>query len=273
MRLFGRAKSFERDDLGFADRRDRRDAGADSVPVQKDGAGTALRQSASEFRTAQAEVIAQRIEQHAVGLYLDGVIRAVHVQADVLGHEELPGRARALGGWADNAHAGLAIQDIPRRQAAGAELLALSQRNMAVRKSVEAGPHIEKDITMSGNWIASAAIVIAFLVTAGPAPVAVAQTAHTAPKGQSTGTPSIPNGGASEQNKSGGQFSPGGVPTKNQATTQPSVPPNGVGATQTKRPRSDFGPGGVPTTGQAATTPSRQGPAGTATPSDSRSPK
>lgn len=144
---------------------------------------------------------------------------------------------------------------------------------MAVRKSVEAGLHINEDITMSGNWIASTAIVITFVVTmTEPGSLAVAQTAQTSPMGQTAGMPSIPKGGAAEQNRSGGQFSPGGVPTKNQATTQPSVPPNGVGATQTKRSGGDFGPGGVPTTGQAATTPSRKGPAG-APPSDSRTPK
>jgi hypothetical protein len=72
-----------------------------------------------------------------------------------------------------------------------------------------------------------------------------------------------PNGaGAAEQNRSGGQFGPGGVPTKNQATTQPSVTPNGIGAAQKKPPGGDFGPGGAPTTGQAATDPSRHAPGG-----------
>ncbi len=56
-----------------------------------------------------------------------------------------------------------------------------------------------------------------------------------------------------------GQVSPGDVPTKKQATTQPSVRPNGVGAMQNERPGGDYGPGGAPTTGQAATTPSRNG--------------
>jgi hypothetical protein len=144
---------------------------------------------------------------------------------------------------------------------------------MAVRKSVEAGPHIEKDITMSGNWIASTAIVIAFVATAGPGSLAVAQAAPTSPNGQAAGTSSIPNGGAAEQNRSGGQFGPGGVPTKSQTTSQPSVPPNGVGATQTKRPGGDIGPGGVPTKGQAATTPSRKGPKGVAAPTGSQTGK
>ena len=142
---------------------------------------------------------------------------------------------------------------------------------MAVRKSVEAGPHTEKDITMSGNWIASTAIVIAFVATTGP--LAVAQTAQTPPTNQTTGTPSVPKGGAAEQNKSGGQFSPGGVPTKNQATSQPSVPPNGAGATQTKRPGGNIGPGGVPTKGQAATTPSRKGAKGAVAPTGNQTGK
>src|SRR6185437_496591 len=89
MRSFGCAEPFERDDLGVADGRNRRDAGADSVTVHQDGAGAALRQSASELRTAQAEVVAYCIEQHAVGLYLDGMIRAVHIEIDFLGHDRL----------------------------------------------------------------------------------------------------------------------------------------------------------------------------------------
>ncbi len=86
--------------------------------------------------------------------------------------------------------------------------------------------------------------------------------AHAAdpPATDRAGSEGPPSGaGAAEQNRSGGQFSPGGVPTKNQATTQPSVPPNGIGAKQTSKPGGNFGPGGAPTTGQAATDPARHG--------------
>ncbi|MGE5156613.1 MAG: hypothetical protein ACM3OF_00560 [Gemmatimonas sp.] len=128
---------------------------------------------------------------------------------------------------------------------------------------------------MRRNPIVSTAIAIAFVAAvSGPAPSAAAQTADTLPKAQTSRTPAPPNGaGAIEQNRTGGQFSPGGVPTKNQATSQPSVPPNGVGAAQNKRPGGDFGPGGAPTTGQAATSPSRNGPGGAGAPSDKHADK
>src|SRR5262245_46363608 len=46
MRLFRRSEAGERDDLGPTDRRNRRDAGADRLPVEMHGAGAALRESA-----------------------------------------------------------------------------------------------------------------------------------------------------------------------------------------------------------------------------------
>jgi hypothetical protein len=123
---------------------------------------------------------------------------------------------------------------------------------------------------MPRSPLESTAIALALVVSlTGDAPLAIAQAAETATPDQPAGTQRPASGpGAAEQNRSGGQFSPGGVPTKNQATTQPSVPPNGVGAMQRTTPGGDFGPGGAPTTGQAATDPSRQGPASGAPPSD-----
>jgi hypothetical protein len=125
---------------------------------------------------------------------------------------------------------------------------------------------------MRQNRILNAAIVTAVVAgVTGYGSLAAAQTTDTSPAGQTSGTPAPPNGaGAAEQNRSGGQFSPGGVPTKNQATTQPTVTPNGIGAAQKKPPGGDFGPGGAPTTGQAATDPSRHGRGGGAAASDSQ---
>ena len=124
---------------------------------------------------------------------------------------------------------------------------------------------------MRQNRIVSTAIAIVLVAgVMGRWPLAMAQTTDPSPTGQTTRTPAPPNGaGAAEQNRAGGQFSPGGVPTKNQATTQPSVTPHGVGAVQSKKPGGDLGPGGASTTGQAATAPSRHGPEGGAAASDS----
>jgi hypothetical protein len=125
---------------------------------------------------------------------------------------------------------------------------------------------------MRQNRIVSIAIAIAVVAgVTGRGPLAAAQTTDASPAGQTTGTSAPPSGAdAAEQNRSGGQFSPGGVPTKNQATTQPTVTPNGIGAAQKKPPGGDFGPGGAPTTGQAATDPSRHGRGGGAAASDSQ---
>lgn len=123
---------------------------------------------------------------------------------------------------------------------------------------------------MRQNGIVRTAIAIAAVAAVmGRGPLAPAQTTDAPATGETAGT-SAPRSGASaaEQNRSGGQFSPGGVPTKSQATTQPSVTPNGAGAMQKQPPGGDFGPGGSPTTGQAATDPSRHGSDGGAAASD-----
>jgi uncharacterized protein with LGFP repeats len=115
---------------------------------------------------------------------------------------------------------------------------------------------------MLRNWRAGTTRVIALvsIVASGALLLGRAQAADTAVTAHSAGSENPPSGaGAAEQNRSGGQFSPGGVPTKSQATTQPSVPPNGVGAMQNDKPGGDFGPGGAPTTGDAATDPARHG--------------
>src|SRR5262245_8457300 len=80
MRLLGRAEAGERDDLGSADCRNRRDAGADRLPVEMHGAGAALRKAAAEMRIVEAEVVAQRIEQRHIGIGVDRVDLAVDVE-------------------------------------------------------------------------------------------------------------------------------------------------------------------------------------------------
>src|SRR5207237_9690693 len=66
MGLLDRAESLERRD-GTADRcRHWGDAGADSVAVQVDGAGAALREAATEARAVQLQLVAQHIKERRV---------------------------------------------------------------------------------------------------------------------------------------------------------------------------------------------------------------
>ena len=73
-------KAGVRDHLAVAHRRDRRDAGADRNPVEMHRAGAALRESAAEMRIVEPEIVAQRIEQRHVGIGIDGMALAVHVE-------------------------------------------------------------------------------------------------------------------------------------------------------------------------------------------------
>ena len=82
MRLLRRAEAGEGHDLGVADRRHRRHAGADRLAVEMHRAGAALRQAAAEMRIVEADVVAQRIEQRHVRIGIDGVGLAVHVERE-----------------------------------------------------------------------------------------------------------------------------------------------------------------------------------------------
>src|SRR5262249_25950205 len=105
MRLLGRAEAGKGDDLAAAYRRDRRHAGAHRLAVDVHGAGAALRQAAAEMRIVERELVAQRVEQRHVGIGVDRVDLAVHVEGysghgcmSPLGCRELrPPRATDLG--------------------------------------------------------------------------------------------------------------------------------------------------------------------------------
>src|SRR5580704_16234 len=86
MRLVRRAEAGERDDLAVADRRDRRDAGADRLAVEMHSAGAALGEPATEMRIVQAEIVAQRIEQRHVLVRLYGAHLSIDVEGILLGH-------------------------------------------------------------------------------------------------------------------------------------------------------------------------------------------
>src|SRR5580692_7762081 len=86
VRLVRRAKAGERRDLAVADCRNRRDAGADRLPVEMHGAGAALGEPATEMRIVQAEIVAQCIEQRHVVVRLYGAHLAIDVEGIFLGH-------------------------------------------------------------------------------------------------------------------------------------------------------------------------------------------
>src|SRR5262249_912028 len=80
MRLLERAEAGKGDDLAAAHRRHRRHAGPHRLAVDVHGAGAALRQSAAEMRVVVRELVAQRVEQRHVGIGVDRVDLAVHVE-------------------------------------------------------------------------------------------------------------------------------------------------------------------------------------------------
>src|SRR5262249_29661698 len=75
-----RAEAGKGDDLAAAHRRHRRHAGAHRLAVDVHGAGAALRQPAAEMRVVERELVAQRVEQRHVGIGIDRVDLAVHVE-------------------------------------------------------------------------------------------------------------------------------------------------------------------------------------------------
>src|SRR5262245_61590729 len=106
MRLLGRAEAGKGDDLAATHRRHRRHAGAHRLAVDVHGASAALRQAAAEMRVVERELVAQGVEQRHVGIGIDRLDLAVHVEGhsghgcmSPLGcHELRPPRPR-VGRW------------------------------------------------------------------------------------------------------------------------------------------------------------------------------
>jgi len=80
MRLVRGAQSGERCDFAIADRRERRDAGADRLTVKMHGAGAALRQPAAKMQIIQTESVAQRVKQRHVRIGGDGMGASVYAE-------------------------------------------------------------------------------------------------------------------------------------------------------------------------------------------------
>src|SRR5262245_20685448 len=80
VRLLGRAEAGERHYLAVADGGDRRHAGADRLAVEMHRTGAALRKPAAEMWIVEPDVVAQRVEQRHVGIGIDRMDLAVHVE-------------------------------------------------------------------------------------------------------------------------------------------------------------------------------------------------
>src|SRR5205807_10157420 len=73
-----RRKAFDGGDLSFADRGDRKHAGADCLAVEVDGTGATLRHPAPELRPGKPEDISQDPEKRHVARRVDLSGRPVH---------------------------------------------------------------------------------------------------------------------------------------------------------------------------------------------------
>src|SRR5262249_54316142 len=80
MRLLGGAKAGERHHFAIADGGNRRHAGTDRLAIEMHRAGAALRKPAAEMWIVEPDVVAQRIEQRHVGIGIDRMDLAVHVE-------------------------------------------------------------------------------------------------------------------------------------------------------------------------------------------------
>jgi hypothetical protein len=111
---------------------------------------------------------------------------------------------------------------------------------------------------MCRKRIVSTAIAAAFI--AGVGTLGAAQTTGGPAESQAM-PPAAPGSGTSGQNRSGGDYGPGGVPTEHQTTTQPSAPPSNAGSSTPTGSPGDHGPGGVPQKHETTTQPSGRSPA------------
>src|SRR6185437_15638902 len=89
VRFIDASQALERGDLVACRGRQRHDTGSYGRAVHDNGAVHACGQAAAEFRPMQFEVVAQRVQQHAVGRRIDHMILAVDIDGDGIGHELL----------------------------------------------------------------------------------------------------------------------------------------------------------------------------------------
>ncbi|CAD5286860.1 hypothetical protein BOS5A_211315 [Bosea sp. EC-HK365B] len=84
MRRFHAAEPFERDDLALRRQPDRQGTGARRLTVDQHRAGATFAKAAAEFRTVEAEVVAQEEQQRRPGFALDLMARAVDAKREAL---------------------------------------------------------------------------------------------------------------------------------------------------------------------------------------------
>ena len=82
VRLVDGAQPFESDDLDAQHRLDRGDAGADRLALYKNRAGSALSETAAEFRAAQAQVVAQHVQQRSCRIDVQAVRLSIYFQRE-----------------------------------------------------------------------------------------------------------------------------------------------------------------------------------------------
>jgi hypothetical protein len=89
MRLVDGTERFQRDHRGIADGRQREHAGADRLGADDRGARAALRKAAPEFRSVEAEIVAQNVKQRRLAAGRDGMLGGVYVYMERLGNRIL----------------------------------------------------------------------------------------------------------------------------------------------------------------------------------------
>src|ERR1700722_4088118 len=80
VRLVNRAQSLELDNFDALHRFHRCDAGANSLALHNNRAGSALSEAAAEFRSAQAKIVNQQVKQRRCRIDIEAVSLPVYVQ-------------------------------------------------------------------------------------------------------------------------------------------------------------------------------------------------
>src|SRR5258708_34300113 len=90
MKLARRTQPLARRNLAAQNACDRGHAGANFDAVHQNGARAALRQTAAEFWTVEAEVVAQDIEQWSLAADRYGFLPTIHLQHQAFDHGVSP---------------------------------------------------------------------------------------------------------------------------------------------------------------------------------------
>jgi hypothetical protein len=89
MQLVDGTEPFERDHRGIAHARQWQHAGTDRLGADDRGARAALRKAAPEFRSVEAEIVAQNVKQRRLAVGRDGVFGGVYAYMERFGNRIL----------------------------------------------------------------------------------------------------------------------------------------------------------------------------------------